>query len=141
MSINWSNFTPGLSLVGGIIIGLATALFLVSTGRIAGISGILGGLLSSPKNDRLWRLLFLLGLTFSPLCYRLFFSYPDDLIVQNWTITIIAGLLVGLGTQLAGGCTSGHGVCGIARLSLRSIIATLIFMSFAFMTVFVVKHV
>lgn len=139
MTVDMANFTPWLSLLGGIIIGLATTLFLISTGRIAGISGILGGLLGAPKNDILWRVLFLLGLALSPLCYKFFISYPDNPIPQSWAITALAGFLVGLGTQLAGGCTSGHGVCGIARLSMRSIIATITFISFAIVTVFVVK--
>jgi uncharacterized protein len=136
-----TNFTPVAALVGGALIGLATALLMLLTGRIAGISGILGGCLSPGASDRLWRLAFIVGLIAAPAAGALLgFPLEAPKMPTSWTVIIIAGLLVGFGTRLGGGCTSGHGVCGIARLSLRSIAATIIFMATAIVVVFVTRH-
>ncbi len=141
MIIDWQHFTPWLSLMGGLLIGIATSLLLLVNGKIAGISGILGGLFKMPKDDTAWRVLFLLGMISAPLAYRFLISPPIIDIKPDWLILSIAGLLVGFGTRMSGGCTSGHGVCGISRLSKRSITATLIFICVGFMTVFVVRHI
>jgi uncharacterized membrane protein YedE/YeeE len=138
--IDWLHFTPWLSLVGGLIIGSATALFLLANGRIAGISGILGGLLKPALGDVTWRTAFLVGLILSPVIYSLFTPLPEVRVEAGLPLLIVAGLLVGLGTRYGSGCTSGHGICGISRLSPRSIVATLAFMSAGFLTVFIVRH-
>ena len=139
--IDWSHFTPWASLAGGLLIGLSAALFVLLSGRIAGISGILGGLLAWPKGDVLWRVAFLLGLVCAPLVYRLAAPLPAVRIDADNVTLIVAGLLVGVGTRYAAGCTSGHGVCGLARLSPRSLAATLAFMLAGFATLWVVRHV
>ena len=113
MSIDWTHFTPGTSLVGGLLIGLASALFILANGRIAGISGILGGLLRPSGNDVVWRLAFLLGLIMAPAVASLFIATSAPTIDANAEILVIAGLLVGIGTRYGGGCTSGHGICGL----------------------------
>jgi uncharacterized protein len=141
MSIDWVNFTPWASLAGGLLIGLAAALFVLFNGRIAGISGILGGLLSLPKGDVAWRVAFLLGLVLAPLAYLLVHPLPAVRVEAGTGTLVAAGLLVGLGTRYGSGCTSGHGVCGLSRLSPRSLIATLAFMLAGFATVFIVRHV
>lgn len=141
MLIDWEHFTPWASLFGGLIIGLGTSLLLLVNAKIAGISGILGGMLRLPKGDTAWRMLFLLGMIVAPVAYHLAVEAPQIHIESSWFVTIIAGLLVGIGTRMSSGCTSGHGVCGLSRLSLRSLVATLIFMSFGIITVFVTKHV
>ncbi len=141
MIIDWQHFTPWLSLCGGLLIGIATALLLLFKGKIAGISGILGGVFRIPKDDTSWRILFLLGMICASLAYRFIIAPPKIDIKADWLILIIAGLLVGFGTRLSGGCTSGHGVCGISRLSMRSIIATLIFMCLGIITVFITRHI
>lgn len=134
------NFTPYSAMAGGALIGLAAALLWVANGRIAGISGILGGLGSPSANDVGWRVAFLVGLVAAPVLY-LVTAGPPPIAVQAGPIVLItAGLLVGFGTRLGGGCTSGHGVCGLARLSLRSITATGLFMAAAAATVFVTRH-
>ena len=140
MTIDWNNFTPWASLVGGLIIGLATVLFLMFNGRIAGISGIVGGLLNPKKGDILWRIAFVAGLVLSPLIFGLVFSMPKVQIEASYPLLIVAGLLVGIGTRYGSGCTSGHGVCGLSRRSPRSIVATLAFMLAGFVTVYIIRH-
>lgn len=140
MTIDWMHFTPWHALAGGLLIGLAAALFILFNGKIAGISGILGGLLRPVKGDVLWRIAFLLGLMISPLVFALFRPLPDVTIDASNVTLVIAGLLVGLGTRYGAGCTSGHGVCGLSRLSLRSLVATLAFMAAGFLTVYIVRH-
>jgi hypothetical protein len=141
MSLNWLEFTPWASLSGGLLIGLAAGIFILFSGRIAGVSGILGGLLVPSRGDAAWRVAFLAGLIFSPVIYRTLFALPDINIAASLPVLIVAGLLVGFGTRLGSGCTSGHGVCGLSRLSPRSLIATIVFMTAGFMTVFMVRHV
>ena len=128
MTIDWSQFTPLSSVGGGALIGLAAILLILFCGRIAGISGILAGMLSKPTRAEGWRIAFLIGLIGSPLLFGLFLPLPEIRVLTSWPVIIIAGLLVGVGTRLGGGCTSGHGVCGLSRFSKRSLIATLIFM-------------
>ncbi|MDN4061256.1 YeeE/YedE family protein [Massilia sp. YIM B02769] len=140
MNIDWINFTPWTSLAGGLIIGTAAAAFVLFNGRIAGISGILGGLLRPARGDIGWRLAFLLGLIGAPLAYATFAELPAATIAANDMILIAAGLLVGLGTRYGAGCTSGHGVCGLSRQSPRSLVATAAFMFAGFATVFVMRH-
>jgi uncharacterized membrane protein YedE/YeeE len=129
------------ALLGGLLIGLAVVVLILFNGRVAGISGILSGLLFGVKNERSWRLMFLIGLLISPFFYRLFATNPSLEISNHLGKIIVAGLLVGFGSRLGSGCTSGHGVCGIARLSKRSIVATLVFMFAAIVTVFLTRHV
>lgn len=138
--IDWPNFTPWSSLVGGLLIGLATALFLLLNGRIAGISGIVGGLLRPAAGDRAWRVAFILGLVGAPLLFQVFSPLPAVQVEADTATLIVAGLLVGVGTRYGAGCTSGHGVCGLSRLSPRSLVATAAFMAAGFATVFVVRH-
>jgi hypothetical protein len=140
MNIDWSHFTPWTSLAGGILIGISAAIFILFNGRIAGISGILGGLLHPVRNDILWRLAFLAGLALAPLPYRLLAPMPHISVEADAATLIAAGLLVGIGTRYGAGCTSGHGVCGISRLSPRSLVATGCFMAAGFATVFIVRH-
>jgi uncharacterized membrane protein YedE/YeeE len=141
MSIDWNHFTPYASFAGGILIGIAAALLLLLNGRIAGISGILGGLLSPLKGDIGWRLAFIVGLVAAPLLYSLFAVLPAVRIDAGAGTLLLAGLLVGIGTRYGSGCTSGHGVCGLSRLSPRSAVATVAFMAAGFATVFVLRHV
>ena len=138
--IDWSNFTPWSSLAGGLLIGLAAALFLLLNGRIAGISGILGGLLRPAAGDMAWRVAFILGLVGAPLLFQLFSPLPAVQIDADTATLVAAGLLVGVGTRYGSGCTSGHGVCGLSRLSPRSLVATVAFMAAGFVTVFIVRH-
>ena len=140
MTIDWSNFTPWSSLAGGILIGLATAMFLLFNGRIAGISGIVGGLLRPAKGDVAWRIEFVLGLISAPVVYSLVTPLPQVRVEAGSTLLVVAGLLVGIGTRYGSGCTSGHGVCGLSRRSPRSLVATVAFMLAGFATVFVVRH-
>ena len=136
------NFTPGSALLGGAAIGLATALFLLTTGRVAGISGVSGGILFAPISDKGWRIVFVAGLIGGVLVYRIIFGLnPDITLDASLPVLIIGGLCVGFGTRLGGGCTSGHGVCGISRLSARSLAATVIFMLAAGVTVLVARPV
>ncbi len=140
MLIDFSNFTPWASLSGGVLIGLAATVLLLFNGRIAGISGILGGLLSIPRNDMAWRIAFLAGLIGAP-ALTLAFGMPAVAEIEaGWPEVLIAGFLVGLGTRYASGCTSGHGVCGISRGAIRSLVATVTFMATGFLTVFVQRH-
>ena len=140
MSIDWTHFTPWSSLAGGLLIGLATALLLLLSWRIAGISGIVGGLLRPGKGDVAWRVAFVLGLFAAPLVFVLAMPLPRVTIDASTITLIIAGLLVGVGTRYGSGCTSGHGVSGLSRGSRRSIVATASFMVAGFLTVFAVRH-
>jgi len=135
------NFTPLSALIGGALIGLSAAILWVSAGRVAGISGIVGGLINPAEGDAGWRIAFLIGLLAAPLVYwaaagRL----PSITIGASLPLLLAGGLLVGFGTRMGGGCTSGHGVCGIARLSPRSLVATVVFMAGGFAATFVVRH-
>ena len=145
MHIDFSAFTPWSAVIGGALIGLAAVLLILFNGRIAGISGIVGALLppqtSASQPDRRWRIAFVLGLLAAPLGYGLWAPLPTASSPASWPVLIVAGLLVGFGTRLGSGCTSGHGVCGLSRLSVRSLVATLCFMATGFITVFVVRHV
>ncbi|WP_026076138.1 YeeE/YedE family protein [Noviherbaspirillum massiliense] len=140
MMIDWTHFTPWASLAGGVLIGLAAAMLILLNGRIAGISGIAGGLLRPASGDSSWRLAFLLGLVLAPLAYGLVATLPAIQIDAGMPVVMIAGLLVGVGTRYGAGCTSGHGVCGLSRRSPRSLAATAVFMAAGFATVFVVRH-
>lgn len=140
MNIDTTAFTPAAALAGGLLIGLAAAVFVLFNGRIAGISGILGGLFRPRHGDIGWRLAFIGGLIAAPLIYALFWHLPQIHIEANFIALIVAGLMVGFGTRIGSGCTSGHGVCGISRLSFRSIVATLIFMALGFITVYLVRQ-
>lgn len=140
MMIDWNNFTPWTSLAGGLMIGIATALFLVFNGRIAGISGIVGGLLTPARGDIAWRLAFVGGLVLSPLVFSSIAPLPQVHIEAGYPVLILAGLLVGIGTRYGSGCTSGHGVCGLSRRSPRSMVATVAFMFAGFVTVYVFRH-
>jgi hypothetical protein len=144
MTIDWTHFTPWSSLAGGFLLGVASALFVLLNGRILGISGILGGLLPAKTGDTSWRVTFLLGLLASPLVMKAlapaeFLHAPR--IDASMAMVVVAGLLVGIGTRYGSGCTSGHGVCGLSRLSPRSMAATGLFMAAGFATVFVLKHI
>ena len=141
MTIDWPHFTPWSALAGGALIGLAAAMFVLLNGRIAGISGVLGGLLNPTRGDIGWRIAFVAGLIAAPLTYRLFAALPVPRIDADTGALVLAGLLVGVGTRYGAGCTSGHGVCGLSRLSPRSLVATLAFMAAGFATVFVMRHV
>jgi hypothetical protein len=143
MNLDWANFTPWPSLTGGIILGIASALFILINGRILGISGILGGLLPPKLGDTTWRIAFLLGMFAAPTVFHAVvpveYVTAPRIEATEWMI-VVAGLLVGVGTRYASGCTSGHGVCGLSRLSPRSLVATASFMSAGFVTVYVVRH-
>jgi uncharacterized protein len=140
MTIDWNAFTPWSAAIGGVVIGIAAALLVLVNGRVAGISGIVGGMLLPRVGDFAWRLAFVAGLLLAPLAYATVAAFPSVTIEAGYPVLIAAGLLVGIGTRFAGGCTSGHGVCGLSRLSPRSLIATLSFMAAGFITVFVVRH-
>lgn len=141
MTIDWASFTPWSALIGGVMIGLAAALLVVYNGRIAGISGMLGGLLAPRQAGNVERLVFVLGLLVAPLLYWLLYSRPVLVIEAGPVALVVAGLLVGFGSRMGSGCTSGHGVCGLARLSLRGLVATLAFMGAGFVVVFLLRHV
>jgi uncharacterized membrane protein YedE/YeeE len=143
MNIDWANFTPFVSLTGGIILGLASAVFILVNGRILGISGIMGGLMPPKVGDTFWRIAFLLGMFSAPTVFHA--VVPAEYIhAQRIDATdmmvVVAGLLVGIGTRYASGCTSGHGVCGLSRLSPRSLVATISFMLAGFVVVYVMRH-
>ena len=140
MSIDWSHFTPWSSLAGGLLIGLATAMFLLLSGRIAGISGIVGGLLRPARGDIAWRVVFILGLVAAPVFFAVAAPLPQVRIDADTATLIAAGLLVGVGTRYGSGCTSGHGICGLSRGSPRSLVATAAFMFAGFVTVYVARH-
>jgi uncharacterized membrane protein YedE/YeeE len=141
MTIDWMHFTPVSALLGGVLIGLAAAWLFLVEGRILGASGLLGGLIPPRSGDWPWRAAALAGLVAAPLVARFLFAPAPPAIEANAATLIAGGLLVGFGTRLANGCTSGHGVCGLARLSPRSFAATGAFMAAGFLTVFVVRHV
>ena len=141
MTMAWHQFTPVSALAGGLLIGTAAALFVLLNGRIAGISGIIAGLLRPAGGDVGWRVAFVLGLVGAPMVYGLFAALPVLQIKAQFGTLIVAGLLVGIGTRYGAGCTSGHGVCGLARLSPRSLVATVAFMAAGFATVFLMRHV
>lgn len=140
MTIDWTAFTPWSALAGGVLIGLAAALFVLLNGRIAGISGIVGGLLMARRGDIGWRLAFVAGMLLVPTLWLVVGALPTINIEAGYPLLAIAGLVVGISTRYGAGCTSGHGVCGISRLSPRSIVATLAFMATGFATVFIVRH-
>ena len=140
MTIDWNHFTPWASLSGGMLLGLASSLFILVNGRILGISGILGGLLRPVKGDAGWRIAFIAGMLAAPLLWLAFAGPASPRIDAGWGTVIVAGLLVGAGTRYGAGCTSGHGVCGLSRLSPRSLVATLAFMGAGFVTVFLARH-
>lgn len=141
MTIDWNHFTPWAALAGGILLGLASALFILVNGRILGISGIVGGLLRPKTGDAGWRISFVLGMLAAPLLYMLVAGPVPATVDAGWGAVVLAGLLVGVGTRYGSGCTSGHGVCGLSRLSPRSLAATLSFMGAGFAMVFLVRHV
>ena len=141
MTIDWNHFTPWAALAGGILLGLASAIFILWNGRILGISGIVGGLLRPKAGDAGWRISFVLGMLAAPLLYMLVAGPVPATIDAGWGTVVLAGLLVGVGTRYGSGCTSGHGVCGLSRLSPRSLAATLSFMGAGFAIVFLVRHV
>lgn len=141
MTIDWQSFTPWASLAGGALIGLAAAAFILLNGRIAGISGILGGVINPKKGDIAWRIAFLAGIVVTPFLWLFFYSLPEIRIDAGYPLLIVAGLVVGISTRYGAGCTSGHGVCGISRLSPRSLVATGAFMASGFVTVFIIRHV
>ena len=141
MSIDWNNFTPWAALGGGLLIGLSAAAFVLLSGRIAGISGILGALLQPKRGDIAWRLAFVSGLLAAPLTYGLVATLPEVRVDAGPATLVVAGLLVGIGTRYGSGCTSGHGVCGVSRLSPRSLVATSAFMLAGFAIVFLIRHV
>ena len=140
MTIAWNVFTPWTALIGGMLIGLAAAMFALLNGRVAGISGVLGGLFKPTRGDIGWRVAFIGGLVSASLVYGLFATLPAVQIDASYVALVVAGLLVGVGTRYGAGCTSGHGVCGLSRLSPRSLVATLAFMGAGFVTVFVLRH-
>ena len=141
MLIDWNNFTPWASLAGGALLGIAAAMLIFFNGRIAGISGIVGGLVKPRLHDVSWRIAFIAGLIIAPLLWQIFSALPPIQIGASNTLLVVSGLLVGVGTRFGAGCTSGHGICGLSRLSPRSIIATLSFMFAGFVTVYVVRHI
>ena len=141
MTLDWSHFTPWASLAGGVLIGLAAAMLLFLSGRVAGISGIVGGLIVPRRHDIGWRLAFVAGLIAAPALWMLFGEVPAIRVDANFATLAVAGLLVGLGTSYGSGCTSGHGVCGLSRLSGRSLVATAAFMGAGIVTVFLARHV
>lgn len=140
MTIDWNAFTPVPALLGGALIGAAAAAFIVLNGRIAGVSGILGGLLRPVRGDVAWRAAFVAGLLAAPPAWSLFGALPEARVDAGYAVLVAAGLLVGIGTRYGSGCTSGHGVCGISRLSPRSLVATLAFMAAGFATVYAARH-
>jgi len=147
MTIDWIHYSPWSALTGGALIGLAASLLLLGNGRVAGISGILGGLLHFDRNEAPWQSAFVAGLVFAPAVWAVLAPgglrqpgfIPES--GSGWLALIVGGLLVGIGTRFANGCTSGHGVCGLARLSRRSLAAVLVFMAFGVLTVFVIRHI
>ena len=140
MSIDWASFTPASALMGGVIIGAAVAIFAWANGGVAGISGIVGGLLRPVPGNVAWRIAFVTGLIAAPILFAAVVALPLVEIEAGYPTLVVAGLLVGIGTRYGGGCTSGHGVCGVSRLSPRSIVATLAFMAAGVATVFVTRH-
>lgn len=140
MTIDWAHFTPAPAFGGGALIGLAATILILGAGRIMGAAGILGGALAMRPDDMEWRLSLIAGLLLAPAAMMLFGAADRPHFDASWSVLIVSGLLVGFGTRLASGCTSGHGICGIARLSPRSLAATALFMAAGFATVLVVRH-
>lgn len=141
MTIDWGSFTPASALIGGAIIGVAVAIFAWANGGVAGISGIVGGLLRPAAGGNVaWRMAFIAGLIVAPIFFAAAAALPPVDIAAGYPTLVVAGLLVGAGTRYGSGCTSGHGVCGVSRLSPRSIVATLAFMAAGIATVFVTRH-
>ena len=143
MTIDWEHFTPWTSLAGGVLVGLAATLFILLNGRVLGVSGIVGGLFSPKPGDSGWRLALIAGMLVAAPVFA--WLAPDGLVSAprigaGTGLVVLAGLLVGIGTRYGSGCTSGHGVCGLSRLSPRSLVATLAFMGAGFVTVFVIRH-
>ena len=143
LTINWVNFATGSALLGGLMLGVGASLLLIFSGKIAGISGIVAYLINPNNSDRketAWRALFLIGLISAGLVYQLFAAFPPVTINANNSTLIVAGLLVGFGSRMGSGCTSGHGICGLSRLSLRSLVATLSFMLSGFVLTYAMLH-
>jgi uncharacterized membrane protein YedE/YeeE len=141
MQIDWVAFTPVPALLGGMLLGISAAIYMLLHGRILGISGIIAGLLNPQRGDWGWRLSLLLGILSAPLFAAFFMDFhPTQIIDTNWTGIVVAGLLVGFGAQYGSGCTSGHGICGLSRLSPRSLMATVMFMFSGFLTASFVRH-
>lgn len=140
MNIDWIAFTPYSALTGGVLIGVACAMFVLLNGRIAGVSGIIGGLFHPALPDIGWRLAFLAGLVIAPSLYGAFVYLPALKVDASYAVLIAAGLLVGIGARYGGGCTSGHAVCGISRLSPRALVATIAFIAAGIATVYVLRH-
>jgi len=140
VTLDWTHFTPWASLAGGVLIGLAAALFILLNGRVLGVSGIVSGLVRAQRGDLAWRLAFVAGLLLAPTVWALFVQPREPRIEAGPALLVVAGLLVGWGSGYGSGCTSGHGVCGLSRLSPRALAATLVFMSAGVATVFVVRH-
>ena len=139
-NIDWANFTLLNSFIGGILIGIAAIIIFLTNGRIMGISGILGNLITLKEIDQIyWRIAFLLGVLIGPLIFTILFKEIKSEMVANTTFLIISGFLVGLGTSLGNGCTSGHGICGLSRFSIRSIVATLVFVISGMITVYLIS--
>lgn len=142
MQIDWLAFAPGPALLGGVLLGIAAVLYVLLHGRILGISGIVSGMLSPTPGDWLWRLSLALGIFSAPFWALLIFNLRTDSIIDaNYLAIIVAGLLVGFGSHYGSGCTSGHGICGLSRLSPRSLVATISFMFAGFATVFIIRHI
>ena len=141
MTIDWAAFTPYASLFGGVLIGISAAMLVLLNGRVAGVSGIVGSLLRPTAGDVAWRVAFIVGLLSATLLATIVGRPPTITVSAGYPLLIVAGLLVGFGTRLAGGCTSGHGVCGISRFSMRSVVATLVFMVAGFVAVYLLRHV
>jgi hypothetical protein len=141
MTLDWASFTPWSALIGGLVIGTAAAMLVLLNGRIAGIAGIIGGLLRPSTGEAGWRVAFVAGLVIAPILYSIAATLPAISVDASYPTIVAAGLLVGVGTRYGSGCTSGHGVCGISRLSIRSIVATSAFMIAGFATVYAVRQV
>jgi uncharacterized membrane protein YedE/YeeE len=140
MTIDWNAFTPWSAALGGIVLGVGVAVLVLANGRVAGLSGIVGGRLTPRRGDVGWRLAVVAGLLLSPLAYAVFAGMPPITIDASFPVMILAGIVVGIGVGYGGGCTSGHGVCGISRLSPRSVVATVAFIATGFATVYVLRH-
>ena len=140
LNIDWANFTLLNSLIGGILIGIAAIMIFLTNGRIMGISGIIGNLITSKESDQIyWRMTFILGVLIGPLLFIILFKEIKSEMVANNSLLIISGFLVGLGTSLGNGCTSGHGICGLSRFSIRSIVATFVFVISGMITVYFIS--
>jgi len=140
MTIDWTHFTPWSAAIGGALVGLGAAMMVLLNGRIAGVSGVLGGLLRPTREDAPWRIAFVAGLVLAPAAYLVAAHLPEIVVATPYPVLILAGFLVGIGTRYGSGCTSGHGICGISRLSPRALVATACFMATGFATVYAVRH-